>query len=110
MIALGMAVSGLALAARGLRRGAARDEPGVGAKALAKAAGLLAILVAYLVAVPVAGYPIAVCALIAAAAFYAGARPGWALAASAAGGAAVFWVTFEWLLGIRLPAGVLAWF
>lgn len=109
MVAVGMAAAGLALAARSVWRGAAAETDDVSPKALGRAAGLLAILIAYLVCVPIVGYPVAVAALIAAAAHYAGARPDATLAATAIGGAAVFWFTFKWLLGIQLPVGILSW-
>jgi hypothetical protein len=109
IIAIGMAASGLALAVRGVWQGAAADTDDGPPNALARAAGLLAILIAYLVIVPVVGYPIAVTALIAASAHYAGARADVTLAATAIAGAAVFWLTFKWLLGIQLPVGILSW-
>ena len=111
MIAMGMAAAGLALALRSVLRPAATaaDDDAQPPNALVKAAGLLAILVGYLVVVPIAGYPLAVTALIAAVAFYAGAKANAVLAATAIGGAATFWFMFKWLLGIQLPVGVLSW-
>jgi putative tricarboxylic transport membrane protein len=71
-----------------------------------RAAGLLAILVAYVAAVPLLGYPLAVGLLAAAVAFFAGGR-GIGIAVFAAALAALFWFGFVKLLGIPFPAGLL---
>jgi len=109
MLAAGMALTGLALAGRGFVRPAAGKGDDLPASAHLRAAGLLAILVVYLLAVPVAGYPLSVAALIAAVAVYAGARANATLAITSAAGAAAFWFMFKWLLGIQLPVGMLSW-
>jgi hypothetical protein len=109
VIAIGMAASGLALVLRSVWRPTVSADEAQPPNALAKAAGLLAILVVYLVGVPIIGYPLAVTALIAAVAFYAGAKANVVLAATAIGGAATFWFMFKWLLGIQLPVGMLSW-
>ena len=102
----GLALSGFALAARSLNRPAPTDEDDVPAGAFARAAGLLAILVAYLALVEKLGYPLSVALLIAAVAAYAGARIDRTLAAAAVLGAALFWFMFGKLLGISLPWGI----
>jgi hypothetical protein len=72
----------------------------------ARAAGLFVILVAYVAAVPLLGYPIAIGILAAAVAFFAGGR-GLGIVAFAAGLAALFWFSFVKLLGIPFPSGLL---
>jgi hypothetical protein len=72
-----------------------------------RAAGLLALLVAYVVAVPFIGYPLALGLLAGAIALYAGARPGLGLAAFAAGIGTLFWFGFVRVMGIPFPAGTL---
>ncbi len=105
LLAFGLGATGLALAGRGIARPVAgKDDAPPGA--LLRAAGLLAILVVYLLLVPVAGYAISIAALIAAVAWYAGARPGATMAAAAIGGAALFWFMFGVLLGIPMPSGM----
>jgi hypothetical protein len=74
-----------------------------------RAAGLMGILVAYLLAVPVAGYVLSVAGLIAAVAVYAGGRFGVVLVATAAIGAVAFWLMFKLLLGVPMPTGFLTW-
>jgi putative tricarboxylic transport membrane protein len=71
-----------------------------------RAAGLLALLVCYLLAVPLLGYPMSIGILAAAIASFAGAR-GPASIAFAIGLAAFFWLAFVLLLGIPFPAGLL---
>lgn len=106
VIGYGLATVGLVLAARSLWRPASTDEDDNPAGALARAVGLLAILVGYLVIVERVGYPVSVALLIAASAAYAGAKPDARLAAAAIGGAALFWLMFGKLLGIPLPGGI----
>jgi len=108
ILAIGMALTGLVLAGRSVLRPAAADDD-LPMLAHLRAAGLLAILIIYLLAVPVAGYPLSVAALIAAVAVYAGARVNAKLAVTAVTGAAAFWLMFGWLLGIQLPVGMLPW-
>jgi hypothetical protein len=71
---------------------------------LRRAGGALAIGGAYLVVVPVIGYPFAIALAIAAMAVYQGERPTRRLAVVACAGAAVFFVLFELVLGISMPA------
>ena len=104
LIAYGMGATGLALAGRGIAQPAASNDDAP-PDAYRRAAGLLAILVAYLLVVPVAGYAVSIAALIAAVAWYAGAKPDGTMVAAAVGGAALFWFMFGYLLGIPMPAG-----
>ena len=75
---------------------------------LAKAGGLLAIAVLYLLVIRVVGYPIAIGALLIALTLYGGVKPTWRVFAIGIAGAAVFWIVFVEVLGLPLPAGVLA--
>jgi hypothetical protein len=109
LLAVALGIVGVLLVVRGVVRGAAGAAPGPGLSTHLRAAGLLAILAGFVIATPVAGYPLAIAGLIAAVALYAGARPGGALAAIAVAGAAVFWLVFGVILGVPLPAGVLRW-
>lgn len=71
-----------------------------------RAAGLLALLVLYVIAVPLVGYPLGIGALAAVIAWFAGARgPG--IVAFAIGLAGFFWLAFVKLLGIPFPTGTL---
>jgi hypothetical protein len=71
-----------------------------------RAAGLLGLLVAYVLAVPFLGYPLAIGVLAAAVAWFAGAR-GPVVVAFAVGLAGLFWLGFVKLLGIPFPSGTL---
>jgi hypothetical protein len=71
---------------------------------LRRAGGVLAIGVAYVVVVPVIGYPFAVALAIAAMALYLGEQPTLRLAVIASVGAAAFFVLFDLVLGISMPA------
>lgn len=104
LLAFGLGATGLALAGRGIARPVASKDDAP-PDAYRRAAGLLAILVAYLFVVPMAGYAISIAALIAAVAWYAGAKPDGTMVAAAIGGAALFWFMFGYLLGIPLPTG-----
>lgn len=109
MIALGMGLSGLLLAGRSVFRPAAAHDDDLPKSAHIRAAGLMGILVAYLLAVPALGYVLSVAGLIAAVAVYAGGRFGPVLAATAAIGAVAFWLMFKLLLGVPMPTGFLTW-
>lgn len=74
---------------------------------LARALGLLAFGIAYVVLAPVIGYLPAVALLIGSVALYEGAPRNWKTAAIALGGALAYWAIFVRLLGVRQPAG---WF
>jgi hypothetical protein len=69
---------------------------------LRRAGGALGV--AYLVVAPVIGYPFAIALAIAAMAVYQGERPTLRLAVIACAGAAVFFVLFDLVLGISMPA------
>jgi len=71
---------------------------------LRRAAGVLGIGVGYLLIVSVTGYLIALVVVLAAMLMYLGERPGWRVALAAVGGAGLFWVLFDRLLGIPMPA------
>jgi putative tricarboxylic transport membrane protein len=73
-----------------------------------RALGLIAVMAAYIVLMPVAGYPIMLAALIIAAALIAGLRPAWSLLVTAPVAGVVFWLIFVRLFGIAMPAGLLA--
>lgn len=94
---------GAALALRGLRAGS--NDGTSDWRAHARAAGLLGLLVVYLLAVPWLGYPLSVALLGAGVAAYAGAPRGAALAAFGAGLAAVLWAAFVGALGVPFPTG-----
>ena len=71
-----------------------------------RAAGMLGIGIAYLAVVAFAGYLLSILAVIALVAVYQGERIGWRLAGISVGGAVLFFVLFDVLLGIDMPAGV----
>lgn len=104
-----------AFAAAALTGGAAPEPDGdeaetVGLAGIAKAAGLLAIAIAYLLIVKTVGYLVAVCALFCAASIYGGTKVSWRVFAISIGGALVFWILFVEILGIPLPGGILSSF
>jgi hypothetical protein len=105
-LAVIMGGAGALLALRSVfaRRATVEDRP---APAHGRAAGLFAMLVAYVLLAPVLGYLLALGLLAASVALYAGApaRPG--LVAFAAGVAALFWLGFVKLLGVAFPTGTL---
>jgi hypothetical protein len=102
-IAVMVGLCGAVVALRGLRAGA--GDSATDWRAHARAAGLLALLAGYLMAVPWLGYPLAVALLGAGVAAYAGAPRGPWLAAFGAGLAAVLWGVFVGVLGVPFPAG-----
>lgn len=71
-----------------------------------RAAGLLGLLVLYVLAIPMLGYPLALGLLAAAVAWFGGAR-GPTLGLFAVGLAAFFWLMFVAVLGIPFPTGAL---
>ncbi len=113
MLAYGMGGVGIGLILREAIRPAepATDHPPLRAhlRAHLRALGLLAILTAYLLAVPWLGYGVTIAALVSGSALYAGAKPGRALIVTGVAGAIFFWVMFKLLLGIQMPAGVFLW-
>lgn len=101
-VALVMGGAGSLLALGALRGKRAMDD--LPRPAHGRALGLLAILVIYVVLVPLLGYVVAIGVLAAAVAAYAGARgPG--VAAFGAGAAALLWLSFVQALGVAFPAG-----
>lgn len=98
---MGVAGAGLLL-----RTALVGPRPGKESPDHVRAAGLLGLLVLYVLAVPLLGYPLALGLLAASIAWFAGAR-GISIAAFAAGLAAFFWLAFVKLLGIPFPAGAL---
>jgi putative tricarboxylic transport membrane protein len=101
-----MAAAGLLLLLRTLWR-APPDVEGRPPGAHLKAAGLVAIILAYIWAAPAIGYVSAIALFAIAAAAYAGARISPALAGFGLGLAAFFWIAFVKLLGIPFPTGTL---
>ncbi len=76
-----------------------------------RAAGFTAIAVAYLIALPILGYVISTCLLIAAGVRYQDRRPMGQVLIVSVVGAVAFWLLFVKLLGIPLPAGLTGrWF
>jgi hypothetical protein len=73
-----------------------------------RAAGMLGLGIGYLIVVPYLGYVPSIALLIVATALYQGAAWSWRLPAIAAAGAVVYWLVFVQLLGIPLPAGLIA--
>jgi hypothetical protein len=72
-----------------------------------KALGVLAFGALYIPAAALLGYPVALFLLILAVALYEGARFSWRVLVVAAGGAAVLYVLFVVVLGVRQPESVL---
>lgn len=105
VLAVGMGLVGAALVLRGQWRPAPADDEAVSTSHHLRALALLGILVAYLLAIPWLGYPIAVAMLLAVVSWFAGTRPGLAWAATAIVGAGLFWLMFTRLLGIPMPTG-----
>jgi putative tricarboxylic transport membrane protein len=79
-------------------------------RATLRAAGVVAIILLYLLLFEPAGYPVAVAVLIGATSIYLGAAPGRRTAFVALLGALALWLLFGVLLQIPLPMGPLeAW-
>ena len=72
-----------------------------------RAAGMLALGIAYLLIVRYLGYVPSVALLIVAAALYLGTPFSWRVVAIGIVGAVTYWVVFVWVLGIPQPAGLL---
>jgi putative tricarboxylic transport membrane protein len=105
VLAAVMAGTGALLLLRTLLARPPQDGPGRGATPHLKAAGLLALMIGYVLLAPLLGYPLAIALFAAAAATYAGARLGPVTAAFGAGVALVLWLGFVKLLGVTFPAG-----
>jgi hypothetical protein len=67
------------------------------------------MMVAYILLLPITGYPLLIAALVAGVALLAGARPTLGLALTVILAGAFFWLTFHWLFGITMPAGLLGY-
>lgn len=103
-LAVALGLGGLALLLRAaLRRAPAGGETAAGPKPHLRAAGLLAIAIAYVVVTPHVGYLVATAALLFAVAAYAGQRLSLKLAAVSLAGAVVLWLSFAKLLGVAMP-------
>lgn len=103
VVAVVMGGAGSLLALGALRGKRATDD--LPNPAHGRALGLLAILVAYIVLVPLVGYVVAIGALAAAVAAYAGAPLGPKVVAFGVGAAALLWLSFVQALGVAFPAG-----
>lgn len=71
-----------------------------------RAAGVAAFALAYILALPVAGYALSVAVLVAVVSLYGGAARDWRVLAVGVGAAAVYYAVFVLLLGIPLPPGL----
>jgi len=91
------------IAMRALRR----REHGAAGHGHLKALGLAGLGFAYLGLVSLAGYPVALALLIAAAALFYGAPATPRTALFAAGSALALWLVFARLLGVAMPGGLL---
>jgi hypothetical protein len=89
---------------RRMRAPAAAVREARPARQLWRALGALGIGVAYLVLVPVIGYPLAVALAIASMAAYQGEQLGWRLALISVAGAVALFVLFDLVLGVQMPA------
>lgn len=105
--AFALGAIGLVMALQAVVKGLAnRAEVGEGLELglmLRRAAGVLGIGVGYLLIVTVVGYLIALVVVLAAMLIYFGERPSGRVALAAIGGASLFWVLFDRLLGIPMP-------
>ena len=102
--AMGLALAARAAAARWFGRAVPRLA-GAESRRLLGAAGMLGIGVAYVAVVAFVGYPLAVAGVLAGAALYQGARPGWRLVRIALAGSAAFWLFFDRVLRLNMPSG-----
>ena len=108
-----MAAVGAILCLRALLRRRAEDAPpspadldsATALRPHVQALGLLAILAAYVVIVPFAGYIPSTALLIGAVAWFAGAASNRHLVIVAIVGAVALWLMFDPMLGISLPVG-----
>lgn len=74
---------------------------------LPRAVGLLLISVGYMLIMPIVGYLLAIALMIAAIALYEGAARDWRIPAAALFGGALFWLVFNYVLGVGQPSGML---
>jgi putative tricarboxylic transport membrane protein len=84
----------------------AGDAPGGSAHPHALAAGLLAMLAAYVALLPVLGYVLSIGLLVGGVAWFGGARRARSLALSMLLAGPVLWSLFDWMLEIRMPVGL----
>jgi hypothetical protein len=106
MIVIGL---GIILSIEALIRGpGAEDDRRHDHRAILRAGGLFLIGVAYLLVVPYAGYVSTIALLIIAVAVYQGVARSPRLLVIGGGGALALWAIFTGLLGIPMPAGLLA--
>jgi hypothetical protein len=104
VVAIAMAVRALSAVRVGSR--ADDDAPEPEAR-WPRALGVLAFGALYIPAAALLGYSLALFLLLVAVPLYEGARFSWRVPAVAAGGAAVFYVLFVVVLGVRQPEGLL---
>jgi hypothetical protein len=104
LVLLGKAALTWALARQHGERSSADSR--LTAKRLGRATGMLAIGIAYVVVVPIAGYWLSLLTVIFLVAWHQEERPGWRLALISVSGASLFFVFFDLLLGIDMPAGI----
>jgi hypothetical protein len=109
-----LAVIAVAIGARALllpRRTTAQPIPSAPEKDAEapwpRALGMLVLIALYIPLADLVGYFVALFGIITAVALYEGMRPSWRLFAVALGGAAFFWVLFDFVLGVRQPEGIL---
>ena len=106
-------LAGLALVGKSLLAGPAATAAAESAggshprRALQLGAGLVAVLVVYVLLLPLLGYIVSVSLLVGAVALLAGARDRRSLALCTALSGVAMWAMFEWALKIRMPVGIL---
>ena len=111
LVALGLVLTVQALVSSSRSRFAgapAKGEWDGQGRKIAWAAGLLLIGIVYLFVVETLGYLISIALLLLVAASYLGGRPGLRLLAIGVGGAVLLWTLFVVVLGVSMPAGLLA--
>lgn len=112
LFALALGLLGVVQVARALpaavRAGAAPAGASATAGAHRRALGVLAICAAYVALAPHLGYLLATAALIYTLTVYAGQAHSWRVAAISLGGGIALWFSFAKLLGVAMPAGLIA--
>ena len=110
VLTVALAVVAIAIAVRALATvevGGAGDEAKEAEARWPRALGVLVFGALYIPAAIVFGYSLALFLLLVAVPLYEGKRFSWRVPAIAAGGAAVFYVLFVVVLGVRQPEGLL---
>ena len=102
----GLALVQIARAVVAGRRGPTPSTASASGAFNRRTVGTLALGAAYGVLLPWLGYAVSIGVLLAATAAYQGAGLNRRVVLVAAGGAAILWVLFVWLLGIPQPAGI----